>query len=242
MQKIGILKNQSELSILNLNQETQDITTNSISFEEISDYNLDALLVEPNVINEELSQELKKENQFYPIYNLNDFTEFEDIDYQNAQDQYQNISRRWINENNIETLENICALTKNLSTLWNKNREKFIQELWMLLRKNIKAQELTIYYHDVLEAEEQKPVLIYSVASGKKSINIEQASAAQKELINYYQEQIALDFNILENGLKNNQVVLGFNIQKSPILVMARAPKIGALQSSLLRAIVNGLN
>lgn len=143
-------------------------------------------------------------------------------------------------EYNLGCIQNIFAIKELMSPLWDSNRYQFMTELWRFIKDNTASEELSIIFHDAREEEDQKPKLFYSVAFGQEEPEIKEAGYAQDKLIETYYEQMQNEFNLLENG--ENQFVFGVQIQKSPLLVMAKAHKLNPIQLSLFKGLFKGLN
>ncbi len=236
MERIGVVAQSGHLSIIEV---SDSIKREDLSLEKAKESSFHALLVNPESLDDEMRDWLKENKDTTPIYQLQDFPALQDAnDPSIIQESYLKMRKRWTLENNLESVEKIFTLTSKLKTLWNSDRHAFMKSFWYLIKKNTLCSELSILFNDVIEQEEGKPKLIQSIVSGDITCDIQEATEPQKQMLSHYDSEFAKKFSLIEN---ENDVVIAFGLEKSPILLMAPRTTFSALQLSLLKAIINGI-
>ena len=117
------------------------------------------------------------------------------------------------------------------------------------MKRNIGATDLTILFNDVISTEEkdennekkERPKLTQALLSGTKKANFQQGSAKEKELMQSYLDKFHDTFEVTEFNPAKGQFVATAQIERSPIIFMARTPQLNQLQRTLLASIFNGL-
>ena len=248
---IGLILNESQISIKTLETEDSSIESKSISFEELTKENLNLLFFEDINNLDAVAQVLKVEEDSYPIVDINSVeikrSEFDNLNFSDLMSAFDKINTRWVLSNNMQTIEKLYEDTVSLKELWKKDHNQFFKNLWSVFKKNLAATELTIIFNDLKEptpaAKEkgEKPTLCHTSIKGKKVAEFISGSEAEKELMKEYKKEFNDAFNITEYNTTRGQLVICSNVNKSPILFMATVPTLNQLQRSVLSGLMNGL-
>jgi hypothetical protein len=150
---------------------------------------------------------------------------------------------------NFSSLENVWTITNHFRDLWKKDRISFFEEFWYWMKRNLGATDLTIIFNDVISTEEkdennekkERPKLTQSLLSGAKKANFVQGGAKEKELMQTYLEKFHDIFEVTEFNAPKGQFVATAQVDRSPMIFMARTVQLNQLQRTLLAAIFNGL-
>jgi hypothetical protein len=250
---VGFIRSSSQVLIRELDWDQNSIDSRLIDVTDLPDFNLQALFIDDNEHFNSLVGILEKEKAFYPILDAKDesltFTSFENLAPQAFKDLYAKILNRWCLHQNFSSLENVWNITNHFRDLWKKDRLSFFEEFWYWLKRNLGAVDLSIIFNDVIKSEEkdennekrERPKLIQSILSGSKKANFIQGGAKEKELMQNYLEKFHDSFEITEFHPSKGQFVATAQIERSPIIFMARTAQLNQLQRSLLAALFNGL-
>ena len=117
------------------------------------------------------------------------------------------------------------------------------------MKRNIGATDLSIIFNDVVNTEEkddnnekkERPQLTQSLLTGTKKANFITGGAKEKELMQTYLEKFHEVFEVTEFNQPKGQFVATAQIERSPIIFMARTVQLNQLQRTLLAALFNGL-
>jgi hypothetical protein len=250
---VGFIRSSSQVLIRELDWDQNSIDGRLIDVTDLPDFNLQALFIDDNEHFNSLVGILEKEKAYYPILDAKDeslsFTSFENLQPQAFKDLYSKILNRWCLHQNFNSLENVWNITNHFRDLWKKDRLSFFEELWYWLKRNIGAVDLSIIFNDVIKSEEkdennekrERPKLIQSILSGSKKANFIQGGAKEKELMQNYLDKFHDSFEITEFHPSRGQFVATAQIERSPIIFMARTTQLNQLQRSLLAAVFQGL-
>ncbi len=250
---LGFVRSSSQALIRELNWQENSIETKLIDVTDLPDHNLQGLFVDDNDHLSSLVNILEKEKPFYPILDAKDedlnFDDFEHLPVSQFRDLELKVLNRWTMYQNFNALENIWGVTTHFRDLWKKDRTTFFEELWYWMKRNLGASELTILFNDVVHTEEKdenndkkdRPKLAQSLLSGTKKANFKQGGAREKELMTNYIDKFHDVFEVTEFNLSRGQFVATAQVERSPMIFMARIPQLNQLQRTLLKALFNGL-
>ena len=211
-----------------------------------------SLVLYPESEEAPLSHYITKESKFLPIYTYESITQShqdyeKSDDFENLFSLYDRSTSRWILNNNLKTIEQFGPTITYLKDLWIKDRNSFFEELWFLIKTNLGTQELNIIFHDLKEptlkqAEKgEKPKLCYSYVQGKKIPQLYEGKDKESFLMKEYESEFNEIFTITEFSAEKGQLTACGKMDLSPILLMAKLPKLNQIQQSLLIGLFNGL-
>jgi hypothetical protein len=250
---LGFIRSSSQVLIKELNWTQNTIESKIIDVTDLPDQNLQGLFIEDNEHFSSLVSILEKEKVYYPILDARDenlgLSAFESMPVQQFRDIYLKISNRWALHQNFSSVENMWKLTNHFRQLWQKDRLSFFEELWYWMKRNICATDLTIIFNDVISSEEkdennekkERPKLTQSLLTGSKKANFIAGAAKEKELMQTYLDKFHDVFEVTEFNPQKGQFVATAQIQRSPIIFMARTAQLNQLQRTVLAGIFNGL-
>lgn len=250
---LGFVRSSSQALIRELDWQRNTIESKIIDVTDLPDQNLQGLFIDDNEHFSSLISLLEKEKPFYPIIDAKDeglnFLSFEGLPVTQLRDLELKVTNRWTMYQNFNSLENIWTLTNHMRDLWKRDRMSFFEELWYWLKRNLGASDLTILFNDVIHTVEQdensekkdRPKLVQSLLSGTKKANFHQGGAKEKELMQTYLDKFHDVFEITEFNATKGQFVATAQVNRSPMIFMARVPQLNQLQRTLLAALFNGL-
>ena len=250
---LGFVRSSSQVLIKELDWHQNTLITKIIDVTDLPDQNLQALLIQDTDHFSSLINLLEKEKVYYPILDAKDedisITSFENMPSLQFKDAYLKISNRWTMHQNFNSIEHIWKITNHFRDLWTKDRLTFFEELWYWMKRNLGAVDLTILFNDVVSSEEkdennekkERPKLIQTLLSGTKKANFQQGTPKEKELMQSYLDKFHDVFEITEFNGNKGQFVATAQIERSPIIFMARTSQLNQLQRTLLSALFNGL-
>jgi hypothetical protein len=250
---LGFVRSTSQILIKELDWTQNSLSTKIIDVTDLPDQNLQGLFVDDNDHFSSLVSLLEKEKAYYPILDARDeglgFTAFEALPAQQFKDLFLKILNRWTLHQNLSSVEHLFKLTNHFRDLWKKDRISFFEELWYWLKRNLGAADLSIIFNDVVSLEEkdennekkERPKLTQALLSGTKKANFTTGTLREKELMQTYLEKFHDVFEVTEfNGAKG-QFVATAQIERSPIIFIARTGQLNQLQRTVLASLFNGL-
>lgn len=250
---IGFVRSANQVLIKELDWLQNSLDSRLIDVTDLPDFNLQALFIDDNEHFSSMVGLLEKEKAFYPILDAKDesisFSAFEMLPALAFKELYLKVSNRWTMHQNFSSLENIWGITNHFRDLWKKDRMSFFEEMWYWMKRNTGSVDLTIIFNDVIKSEEKdennekrdRPKLVQSLLSGTKKGNFHQGGAKEKDLMQNYLDKFHDSFEITEFNSQRGQFVATAQIERSPIIFMARTAQLNQLQRSLLAALFNGL-
>lgn len=250
---VGFVRSANQVLVRELNWAQNTIDSKLIDVTDLVDQNLQALFIDDNDHFSSLVSLLEKEKSYYPIIDARDeslsFGSFETLPAQQFRDVYLKIHNRWTMSQNFNSLENVWKITNHFRDLWKKDRITFFEEFWYWTKRNLGASDLSIIFNDVIQTEEkdennekkERPKLVQSLLSGSKKANFMQGGAKEKELMQTYVDKFHDVFEVTEFNPSKGQFVATAQIDRSPMIFMARTPQLNQLQRTLVAAIFNGL-
>lgn len=250
---IGFVRSASQVLIKELDWQQNSLDSRLIDVTDLPDFNLQALFVDDNEHFSSMVGLLEKEKAHYPILDARDenlsYGSFETLPAQAFKDLYLKLVSRWTMHQNFTSLENIWSLTNHLRDLWKKDRLSFFEEFWYWMKRNLGAVDMTIIFNDVIKSEEkdennekkERPKLVQSLLSGTKKANFQVGGTKEKELMQSYVDKFHDVFEITEFHPTKGQFVATAQIERSPMIFMARTAQLNQLQRSLLAGVFHGL-
>lgn len=250
---LGFVRSGSQVLIQEFNWMQNSLQSKLIDVTDLADQNLQGLFIADNEHFSSMVSLLEKEKAFYPI--LDGQTEgvsygaFETIKPEAFKDLYLKILNRWTMVQNFNSLEDIWKITNHFRDLWKKDRLSFFEELWYWMKRNTGSIDMTILFNDVAKSAEkdendekkERPKLVQTLLSGNKKGNFQQGTAKDKELMQNYIDKFHDVFEVTEFNASKGQFVATAQIERSPIIFMARTVQLNQLQRTLLAALFNGL-
>jgi len=250
---LGFVRSNSQVLVKELDWHQNSLQSRLIDVTDLPDQNLQALLIGDNDHFGSLVSVLEKEKAFYPILDARDenlnYSAFEDMPAQQFKDAYLKFLNRWTMHQNFNSIENLYSITNHFRDLWKKDRITFFEELWFWLKRNVGSVDLTIYFNDVIKTEEkdennekkERPKLTQSLLTGNKKCNFHQGGFKEKELMQTYLDKFHDVFEVTEFNPTKGHFVATAQIERSPLIIMARAAQLNQLQRTLLASLFNGL-
>jgi hypothetical protein len=250
---LGFIRSSSQVLIKELNWIQNSVDSKIIDVTDLPDQNLQGLFVDDNEHFSSLVSILEKEKAHYPILDARDeslsISAFEAMPAQQFRDVYLKLLNRWTLHQNFSSVENMWKLTNHFRQLWKKDRLSFFEEMWYWMKRNLGATDLTIIFNDVVSTEEkdennekkERPKLTQALLTGSKKGNFVSGSAKEKELMQNYLDKFHEVFEVTEFNPAKGQFVATAQIERSPIIFMARSAQLNQLQRTVLAGIFNGL-
>jgi hypothetical protein len=250
---LGFIRSSSQIFIKELNWLQNSMTSKIVDLTDLPDQNLQGLFIQEDEHYGPYVNLLEKEKSHYPILNAKndqlDLNTFENLGENGFKDLYFKILNRWSLHQNFNSIENLWILTHHFRELWKKDRISFFEEFWYWIKRNLGTAELLIIFNDVISSEEkdennekkERPKLIQSIISGTKKANFSPGTNKEKELMHNYAENFHEVFEVTEFNSVKGQFVATAQIERSPVLLMARTVQLNQLQRTLLMSVFNGL-
>lgn len=251
---LGFIRSTSQLLIKDFDWSQNSLESRLIDIVDLPDQNLAGLFVEDDEHFSSLVSILEKEKSFYPIIDARNedltYTSFEQMAAHAFKELVLKVTNRWAMIQNFNSIENSYKIISHFRELWQKDRLSFFEEFWYWLKRNLGAVDLSIIFNDVTNVEEkdeanekkERPKLTQSIISGTKKANFVTGGAKEKELMDSYFNQSQHSFEVTEMNPDKGQFVATVQIERSPVLMMARLPHLNQLQRTTLAAIFNGLD
>jgi|GEM_PF-1104490 len=250
---LGFIRSAGQIVVRELNWLQQSIDSKIIDSVELPELNLGVLFIQDEEHFQALAHTLEKEKVYYPIVdaaveNLT-LSKFEELGANQLKELYLRVSHRATLQQNLNSVEHLWKINNHFRELWVKDRLSFFEELWYWMKRNLATTDLSIIFHDVVKTEEkdennekkERPKLTQALLSGTKKANFIQGGAKEKELMNSYLEKFHDVFEVTEFNPQKGQFVATAQVQRSPIIFMARIPELNQLQRTLLASVFNGL-
>ncbi len=250
---LGFVRSSSQLLVKELDWNQNSLQSRIIDVTDLPDQNLQALFIDDNEHFNSLVGILEKEKAFYPILDAKDenltFSSFENLPAQQFKDLYLKTLSRWTMHQNFNSLENIWSIINHFRDLWKKDRLSFFEEMFYWMKRNVGSTDLTILFNDVIKTEEkdennekkERPKLVQSLLTGTKKGNFHQGGAKEKELMQTYLDKFHDVFEVTEFNAQKGHFVATAQVERSPIIFMARTAQLNQFQRTLLAALFNGL-
>jgi hypothetical protein len=250
---LGFIRSASQVLVRDFNWVQNSIESRIIDVTDLADENLSGLFLDDNEHFSSLVGVLEKEKAHYPILDAKDeslsLSSFESLPVNQFRELYLKIVNRWTIHQNFNSIEDMWKITSHFRELWKKDRISFFEEFWYWMKRNIGASDLSIIFNDVVHSEEkdennekkERPKLIHSILSGSKRANFVQGGQKEKELMQSYLDKFHDSFEVTEFSFEKAQFVATAQVERSPMIFMARTVQLNQLQRTLLAGIFNGL-
>lgn len=250
---LGFIRSSSQLLIKDFDWSKNSLESRLIDVTDLPEQNLSGLFIEDDEHFSSMISLLEKEKAFYPILEAKNeditYTAFAELGAHAFKQLALKVINRWTMVNNFNSIENMFKITTHFRVLWQKDRLSFFEEFWYWMKRNTGAVDLSIIFNDVTNTEEKdefnekkdRPKLTQSILSGSKKANFVIGGSKEKELMSSYIDQSQNSFEITEMNVEKGQFVATVQIERSPILLMARVPALNQLQRTTLASIFNGL-
>lgn len=250
---IGFVRSASQLLIQDLDVTQNSLNSRIVDITDLPEQNLQALLIADDEHFNSMIGLLEKEKSYYPIIDAKDenlsFTSFESISPLAFRDLFLKLSNRWTVHQNFNSIENLWKITNHFRDLWKRDRLTFFEEFWYWFKRNTGTVDFSIIFNDVVHTEEKdennekkdRPKLVQSILSGSKKANFILGGNKEKELMQTYLDKFHETFEITEFNPSKGQFVATAQVERSPMIFMARMLQLNQLQRSLLTSIFNGL-
>ena len=250
---LGFVRSSSQVLVKQLDWQQNTLSTRLIDVTDLPDENLQALMIADNDQFNSLVGILEKERTHYPILMAQDenlgFSAFEELPAQQFRDLYARILNRWTLHQNLNSVENMYKITEHFRTLWKSDRLSFFEEMWYWMKRNLGSTDLSILFNDIVHTEEkdennekkERPKLTQSLLSGTKKAHFIQGGMKEKELMTSYLDKFHENFEVTEFNSTKGQLVATAQIERSPIIFMARSVQLNQLQRTLIAGLFNGL-
>jgi hypothetical protein len=250
---LGFVRSGSQVLIKELNWTQNSVDSKIIDVTDLTDQNLQGLYVDSNDQFNSLVNILEKEKAHYPILDAKEenlvLSSFESMQAQQVRDLYFKILNRWTLHQNLHSVENSWNMTNHFRELWKKDRLSFFEELWYWMKRNLGATDLSIIFNDVISTEEkdennekkERPKLTQALLSGSKKAHFGSGTAKEKELMQTYLDKFHDVFEVTEFNGSKGQFVATAQIERSPLIFMARTCQLNQLQRTVLAGLFNGL-
>lgn len=245
---LAFVKNTNQVLLKNfMNSQGETPKKSAImEIEDLKDHEAKVILVpEEFVSNDEVFQKLSPEIKFAPIkkseqVNL-DSDKFDNLDYESAQKIYEKAYQSWVLQNNLNLIGNIFEVTDRMKALWPNDRTSFFEELWFLLKNNIGATNLKVFFNHMIKAKKdgEKNQLTRIKVEGDKIPNPSEAGELGKSLIENFQGKFTSAFDIIEHD-ENGKFVFLASINQSPVVIMGEAKSLTPLQKQIMKSVFTG--
>ena len=250
---LGFVRSGSQVLIKELNWTQNSVDSKIIDVTDLADQNLQGLYVDSNDQFNSLVNILEKEKAHYPILDAKEenlvLSSFESMQAQQVRELYLKILNRWTLHQNLHSVENNWNMTNHFRELWKKDRLSFFEELWYWMKRNLGATDFSIIFNDVISTEEkdennekkERPKLTQALLSGSKKAHFVSGTAKEKELMQTYLDKFHDVFEVTEFNGSKGQFVATAQIERSPLIFMARTCQLNQLQRTVLAGLFNGL-
>jgi hypothetical protein len=235
---LGFFSSPENILVKRFSLNKEFLGEDTIGIDELGSLNLNGLLLSPNQLDEEVLNKLKEENNFFPIqkgtlYSL-DYSAFKTINPLLALNKIRDLNSSWAIKNNLILIENIFEIISNLKENLQKEREQFLIDLWHLIKSNLGAFGITLYFNDL---EEGKKQIIKRKISGQKYPEILVFSETDTKILMALNEiPGAINFFPEKQEFLIKMKALG-----SPLLITGGCFSFTPLQRSLIKSLFKTL-
>lgn len=227
--------------------DKEELKSKIIELEEKNSIELQGMFYSEDFSSPEFQAFCQNEAKFYPIRYGGDFgltiDNFESLDYKSALDIYTKMHSSWTLQNNISLIEELFKVRQHLQSLWPNDRTGFFEELWFLLKSNLGASHLDIFYNDIIKSknENEKNKLIKVKMTGSRFPEPKTPNEGEELILTHYAKEFGNIFEVTDYNKQKGQLVICASIKKSPILILAQTPQITRLQKAVISSLFEGL-
>lgn len=234
-------------TLTTFNQDKQN-EHKTIEFSDLKHYSVQGLVYNLEENSQVVLSEIEQENKFYPIrskqYFQNNFENIEKLTYNESKIIFDKMRESWILQKNLSLLSEIFKVRTHLLSLWPNDRSSFFEELWFILKNNLGAKSVTLFYNDLLKgkSENDKNKLVKVKVEGNRFPELKNCEDTDEIILKNYEKYFTNTFEITDLDLKKGQIVICAVLKKSPVLIMASIYQLTKLQETLLATLFEGLN
>lgn len=227
-----------------------DGTTSSkiLNIDEIKTHSIQGLIYDHEISQEDFLSQIEGELKFYPIRSGAEFQlnheKFEKLAVNDAKVIFDKLRENWILQNNITLVEEIFKTRSHLLSLYPNDRSSFFEELWFILKSNLGASDLKLFYNDLIKAknENEKNKLVKVKVLGTRYPEPTSLDEVDEKILKNYEKDFGNIFDITDYSKEKGQLVICASIKKSPVLIMANIYQLTRLQKSVLLSLFEGIN
>ncbi len=244
---IAFLKNSEQFIFKTFNSENKN-NSKILSFDDLKFEKVDGLIFNQDLKNEDFETIIESELKFYPIRSNTDLSidasQFESLSFDQAKPLFDKIRENWILQNNLNLIEEIFKTQKHLLNLIPNDRASFFEELWFILKANLGAQNIKLYYNDLIKAknENEKNKLVKVKIIGSRFPEPTSIDEADEIVLKNYEKDFGQIFDVTDYNKEKGQLVICATIKKSPVLIMANVFQFTRIQKAILTSLFEGLN
>jgi hypothetical protein len=244
---LAYTKNAEQIILKNF-EPSGPTSSKILNIEEIKTHSINGLIYDHEIANEDFLSHFEGELKFYPIRSNHDFhlnnETFENLNLKDAKLIFDKLRENWIIQNNLTLVEEIFKTRTHLLSLFPNDRSSFFEELWFILKSNLGASNLKLYYNDLIKAksENEKNKLVKIKVQGSRYPEITSCTEADELVLKNYEKDFGNIFEVTDYNKEKGQLVICGSIKKSPILIMANIYQLTRLQKSILTSLFEGLN
>lgn len=244
---LGYFRSGEQVVLRGYSHNSAEVTEKIIPVQDLNQFSLQSLFYQENLLTDDLKSFIGEEGRFYPIYGQEQFnlaaTDLEQMNTEKAWGLLHQSLSKWILVNNISTLEEIFHLSSYFKDMWKSDYHALFEELWFVIKSNLGAQELKIFFNDLATDSEgkDKKALQTAVASGTRVPHIQAANEAENELVKNYKKFFGTHFEVLEFDQAKGHFVAVAQLMGGPLLIMAKVYHFNRLQKALIKSLFEGL-
>lgn len=235
---LGFLDSPENILIRKFSLNKEFLGEETVGMNDLSACNLDGLILSSNEMNEDVLEKLKEELNFFPILNSKklslNFSDFKNLNPLMALGKLTELNGPWVLKNNLLLVENLFEVVAKLKNLIHQEREEFFREFYHLVKNNLGAFDMVLYFNDL---ENGKNQIIKKKLSGRKYPEILQLTEVDKTILESLKgspETIIFYKDKQEFFIKSD--ILG-----SPVMIVGRCFALTPLQNALLKSLFKGL-
>ena len=245
---LAFIKNNNQFLLRNFCPAGED-RGKILGLEQLEDSSVQGLLYSSTQNeNEDLHSLIVDKNRFFPTRMTKEieinYEQFESLRFDEAKKLFEGMRESWVLQNNVILLEEMFKVIPHLLAIWPNDRTTFFEELWNILKNNLATNELKIIFHGLEKAkkENDRDKLVYVKIEGDRSPNPIEGGEIEEKIMKHYEENFKNGFEITEYNPDKGELVITANINKSPILIMAKIYGISRMQKAVIATLFDGLN
>lgn len=244
---LAYLKNSEQFVLKSFSPDSKS-QSKIINFDDLKLEKVDGLIFDKELKSEDCESIFESEHKFYPVRSCGDLNidanQFENLDHDNARIIFDKIRENWILQNNLNLMEEIFKTQKHLLNLFPNDRSGFFEELWFILKVNLGAKNLKLFYNDLIKAksEHEKNKLVKIKIVGSRYPEPTSIDDADELVLKHYEKDFGQIFDVTDYNKEKGQLVICATIKKTPVLIMANIFQFTRIQKALLTSLFEGLN